>query len=253
MKTEDLFDVMDELPEYMIQDAADCRMKAPAPRRRVLRTALLAAALVMLLTVTAYAASGNLAGYHSSTREATVWTRLYMLPEAEKKLGSSLTVPDRFENGFSFLIMDIHYIEHTDAEGTVIETFPEFRAQFKRSGDTVTLNAEETRQQPHDDTWSERKSGDVSVWCKSQTMKAVPEDYQVTEEDQAGQDSGELILSWGSDKEGGVRMNLWDILILSAVAAAVLHAILRMRRRRGNGCGCGCDGCGADCGKRQKQ
>ena len=47
-------------------------------------------------------------------------------------------------------------------------------------------------------------------------------------------------------------MNLWDILILSAVAAAVLFAVFRIRRR-GGGCGCGCDGCGADCGKRQKE
>ena len=47
-------------------------------------------------------------------------------------------------------------------------------------------------------------------------------------------------------------MNLWDILILAGVAAAVLFAILRMRRRRG-GCGCGCDGCTAGCGKKKEE
>lgn len=57
-------------------------------------------------------------------------------------------------------------------------------------------------------------------------------------------------------------MNIWDILILLAVAAAVAGAIrvLRKSGRRG-GCSCGCGGCpgcgkearnGKDCGHRGK-
>jgi hypothetical protein len=38
-------------------------------------------------------------------------------------------------------------------------------------------------------------------------------------------------------------MNLWDILILAAVACAVFFAARRMRKKKKSGCGCGCEGC----------
>ena len=46
-------------------------------------------------------------------------------------------------------------------------------------------------------------------------------------------------------------MNVWDILLLALLAAAVLSAVLSLRRaRRGGGCGCGCAGCTRACDKR---
>ena len=39
-------------------------------------------------------------------------------------------------------------------------------------------------------------------------------------------------------------MNLWDILILFAVAAGLFCAVRKVRKnRRSGGCGCGCEGC----------
>lgn len=46
-------------------------------------------------------------------------------------------------------------------------------------------------------------------------------------------------------------MNVWDILILAAVAALVVLAVIRMRRRKRSGrCSCGCEGCGMPCEKK---
>ena len=49
-------------------------------------------------------------------------------------------------------------------------------------------------------------------------------------------------------------MNIWDILILLAVAAAVIFAVIRIRRRKkaGRGCCGSCSLCRASCpsGKR---
>jgi hypothetical protein len=45
-------------------------------------------------------------------------------------------------------------------------------------------------------------------------------------------------------------MNLWDILILLAVAAAVCLGVIRtQKRKRGGGtcCGCSCESCGLYC------
>ncbi len=38
-------------------------------------------------------------------------------------------------------------------------------------------------------------------------------------------------------------MNIWDVIILAAVAAAVVFAVIRMRKRKGSGCHTSCSGC----------
>ena len=47
-------------------------------------------------------------------------------------------------------------------------------------------------------------------------------------------------------------MNLWDLLIVAAILAAVVLAVRSARKRNHGscGCGCGCDSCPAKCGKR---
>lgn len=47
-------------------------------------------------------------------------------------------------------------------------------------------------------------------------------------------------------------MNLWDILILLAVAAMVLLAVRAMRNGR-SGCNCGCGSCPENCDCEKKR
>ena len=48
-------------------------------------------------------------------------------------------------------------------------------------------------------------------------------------------------------------MNIWDILILAAVAAMLYFAFRTARGRSGEGgCGCGCEGCRKSCGRQKK-
>ena len=46
-------------------------------------------------------------------------------------------------------------------------------------------------------------------------------------------------------------MNIWDILILTAVIGAVVIAVWRIRKKKAGGCSCGCEGCGQACEKRK--
>ncbi len=199
MKTEEFLDVMNDLPDELILDAGRIRDKPVPRRRRVLRTALLAAALVLLLSATAYAA-GGLAGFHTSNRPGAVWTSPDALPRAEKQLGAPIIVPESFENGFAFQQVTLRYTNRTDDAGAVVETFPELDVRYKRDGMTVMLNLNRSFPQPHGQGWTERESGGTGVWCRSETYKAVPEDYELTEEDLALRASGEMTISWGSDR-----------------------------------------------------
>ena len=133
MKTDVFLDAMNELPDDMILDAGAARAK-PRPHRRLLRTALIAAVMALLLSVTAYAAGGSLAGQHSSSLLGLNWTSLNKLPRAEKRLGLAVTVPERFENGFAFERMTLQYTEVTDDAGETVETFPELNVYYGAEG-----------------------------------------------------------------------------------------------------------------------
>ena len=48
-------------------------------------------------------------------------------------------------------------------------------------------------------------------------------------------------------------MNIWDILIIAAVAGLLILAfrLARGRKKKG-GCGCGCEGCTKSCDQRKE-
>ncbi len=46
-------------------------------------------------------------------------------------------------------------------------------------------------------------------------------------------------------------MNIWDILILAAVAALAVLAFRRVRKqKKARRCSCGCEGCAMPCGRK---
>ena len=48
-------------------------------------------------------------------------------------------------------------------------------------------------------------------------------------------------------------MNIWDIALIAAIAAALGFALRRViRTRKMGGCGCGCEGCAKGCGRKTK-
>ena len=51
-----------------------------------------------------------------------------------------------------------------------------------------------------------------------------------------------------------MTVNVWDIVLIAVLLAAVALAVLRVVRvRRGSGCGCGCDGCTRGCRKQEEK
>lgn len=199
MKTDVFLDAMNELPDDMILDAGAVRAK-PRPHRRLLRTALIAAVLTLLLSVTAYAAGGSLAGQHNSSRLGLSWTSLSKLPRAEKRLGLAVTVPERFENGLAFERMTLQYTEVTDDAGETVETFPELNVYYGAGGKRLSLDIMAERPQLHNGEWTTRECGGVTLWCQAFTYLAVPESYCPSEEEKARVESGELMIGYGASE-----------------------------------------------------
>lgn len=198
MKSADILNALSDLPDDMIFEARPTA--AVRPRRRILRTALIAAVLAMLLSVTAYAAGGSLAGLRSSLRPGRSWTDLDRLPQAEKLVGVDITLPESYLNGFVFEKMEVHYTERTDDDGAVVETFPSLDARYVRDGSRVKVGVTAERPQAHEGNWQRREVEGITVWYRSFTYLGVPEDYRPSEAEQARVERGELMIGYGADR-----------------------------------------------------
>lgn len=198
MNADRLMQAMNELPEDLIAEALKPQRRVPV--RRILRTVLVAALIAVLFSVTAYAAGGGLGGIVTSRKPGRAWKNLDALPKAERMLGRELVVPERFACGFVFENMNVSYSDVVDDDGAVVETYPEFYAQYSREKEKLHLNIRAGTNQVSGSGWTEREQDGVTLYCHSFIFKVVPEDYQETEEDRAQKETGELMLSWGSDR-----------------------------------------------------
>ena len=198
MNADHLMQAMNELPEDLIAEALKPQRRVPV--RRILRTVLIAALIAVLFSVTAYAAGGNLGGIVTSRKPGRAWKSLDALPKAERMLGRDLVVPEHFTCGFVFENMYVSYSDVVDGEGAVVETYPEFYAHYSREEEQLHLNVRAGTVQISGPGWTEREQDGVTLYCYNCIFKAVPEDYQETEEDRALKETGELMLSWGSDR-----------------------------------------------------
>lgn len=198
MKAELFLEAMNELPDDLL--AEERTAQRVRPRRRYLRTALLAAALAMLLSVTAYAAGGSLAGIQNSSKLGCRWSSLTKLPKAERLLGREAIVPERFENGFAFKTLGISYSQRTDDAGDVVETWPELWASYENGGHTVRLGVTADRGEPFDASWIMREYEGAEIWSYGVIYKVVPEGYLASDEDLRKQEDGEMMLTWGSEE-----------------------------------------------------
>ena len=198
MNADRLMQAMNELPEDLIAEALKPRRRVPV--RRIMRTILIAALIALLFSVTAYAAGGNLGGIVTSRKPGRAWKSLDALPRAERMLGRELLVPERFASGFVFENMNVSYSDVVDGDGAVVETYPEFYAHYSREKEQLYLNVRAGTVQISDPGWTEREQDGVTLYCHSFVYKAVPTDYQETEEDRTQKETGELMLSWGSDR-----------------------------------------------------
>lgn len=198
MNADRLMQAMNELPEDLIAEALKPRRRVPV--RRIMRTILIAALIALLFSVTAYAAGGNLGSIVTSRKPGRAWKSLDALPKAERMLGRELLVPERFASGFVFENMNVSYSDVVDGDGAVVETYPEFYAQYSREKERLHLNVRAGAVQISGPGWTEREQDGVTFYCYNCIYKTVPEDYQETEEDRAKKETGELMLSWGSDR-----------------------------------------------------
>lgn len=171
---------------------------------------LIAAAAVLACLGTAFAA-GGLGGWYSSA--TTEFESVYDSAPIAEELGFAPVLIDVFENGYSYSSGRAADNTITEDDGKVKEEFKSAFFIYEKDGDQVWFS------QDRSDSINVEKGELVStvdgvdIYYYSYNNKIVPADYEMTDEDIAAEESGELIFSWGSDdvREAVVQSVQWRV------------------------------------------
>lgn len=153
---------------------------------------IVAVAAVCVMSVTAYAATQLASVSVGTTNNITSYGDL---EKAEKKLDMDAKYVERFDNGFTFDRAGTGQEQGQDEEGNPVGN----------AYDVLTISYKNEEEQILHFTVQDGNSyvdaGQEA--CNGYTVSAnkfVPPDYELTEEDKALQDAGELNIAYGSEK-----------------------------------------------------
>lgn len=158
------------------------------------------AAVCVLGSITAVAA-GRINQINSQSSHVNNFT-YGQLGAMEKRLGFVTKAPEAFSNGYRFSTGVPVESSGMDQEGNVVGKGEDFSLDYKKDGQPdVYLTVENTTMyqgQGHPDQVFEHNG--VSVAFNIDRYRFVPEDYQVSAEEQAEMDAGKLVISYGSEE-----------------------------------------------------
>lgn len=200
----------DAAKERIMARSMACAEKKEIPHmsgKNIRRTIVLIAAVMMLLTVSAYALNGTVACW--GTAKSSYYYSFESLPSSEKlekELGYLPAITAEFENGYTLRSGSIFYGAFFDADYNELERFKEMTVNYFKDGDKLiyTVRRFDTLTEMGGDIIADVDG--VPVKYNAYNNKLVPADYELTDEDKAAKESGELIFSYGTDNIEIVRV-----------------------------------------------
>ena len=203
MNGKDLFNAIGDISDDLILEASNPAKKMR--RVRMSRAAVIAAAVIMLFGITAFAASMIYGGISGHTSNIPTY---YSVPTREvlgRDIGIELNVIDVFSNGYSFKSGHIVHNESYDYNGSVTGNFKSLCCEYVLNGDTLSFNAEAadavTREEESEITQTYRGS---ALCYYKYLNKIVPGNYELTEQDKEDEANGKYVFSFGSS--GGIEL-----------------------------------------------
>lgn len=183
-----------------VHSAADsaCTERKPMIMKSKKKYLAIAAAAVLTLGITAFAANGIIANWFSSSSSEPEYTSLPTAQQVTKDIGYTPVLIDTFENGYAFKNGSVVNNNLTDEDGKSVEKFKSVSFDYEKNGDTVIFAQDKFSPETE-------PMGDVigtvngtAVYYYSYVNKSVPADYKLTEADKKTEADGELVFSYGS-------------------------------------------------------
>lgn len=171
----------------------------PMKKKRIISAAA-AAALLLALGISAYAVFGLRSVGSHAMPETGEYTDLSELRQVEQTVGYPVTLPDRFTDGYAFSRLTVRGEAVFDETGRAEREFYGVHAVYARPGSPdryLDLNPVLGEAQP--EPTELRTIDGVRVRLNLDHYKTVPEEYQETEEDLAGEAAGHFYISFGAD------------------------------------------------------
>ncbi len=195
-----VIDSMRENEEHSERKGSDMRFKK--------RKLVLAAAAVMMIGSITCIAAGKMAGSMVGSSHLTEVREYSGLADAEKKTGLETGMPESFSNGYQFQYVNTGDGAAVDADGNPIPgtEYTDIFVSYEKDGNgilasvTPKLKGMEESSEGMPEAKEVREIGGVSVSYLETTMKVVPPDYELTEQDKKDMENPNFGISYGSDE-----------------------------------------------------
>lgn len=229
MKRESISLALGALAERHIRDTESFSPRAVrgSPERKIsmnrkrLVTLALAAALILALGVTVWAAGGFGMITSHAMPQTGEYTDLSALPQIEKLVGYPVTVPERFSDGYAFSRLNVKGEALYGETGEIEKEFYGVHVLYTASGAPDRwldlgpyLGPEMT------EPTERRMIGGVETDLSLEHYKVVPEGYEKTQEDLAEEAAGHYYVSFGSD-----AIEEYDFAFASFVLGGVAYSM----------------------------
>ena len=163
----------------------------------------LAAALICLMSITAYAADLlNIQSYFSGSSK--IYDEYSDIGHALAQVGLHAEIPEVFTNGFRFHSAEVQDVNAMDENGEQVLTFKELIVYYKdEQGQMLALRLREDLEElPKDDRApaSTKTVGAVELKFYQDIYRFVPEDYQLSQEEKEWANQPGHYVSYGADE-----------------------------------------------------
>lgn len=123
------------------------------------------------------------------------------LGEMETKLGIVTKAPEAFSNGYRFSTGVPVERSGMDESGNVVESGNDLSLNYKKDGMPDIYISVQKSSMFENEQWAQSfDHNGITVGYRADQYRFVPPNYQITEEEQARVDAGELYVSYGSDE-----------------------------------------------------
>ena len=189
-----------------IKDIVDSKIASASVERKSItmkskkKISLIAIAATLALGITAFAASGIVTTWFSSSSSIPKYKSLPSAEQVKSDIGYEPVLIDTFENGYSFKDGSVINNNLADENGNSVEKFKSVSFRYEKDGDRVIFSQDKFNSEMYTEGEVIATVSGTDIYYFSYTNKIVPPDYKMTDEDKKAEENGELVFSYGSSK-----------------------------------------------------
>ena len=203
MKATELAKAFNEIDDaYLAELDTSEKERITMKNRKKFSRILIAAAVICLLSITAFAAER--ARVNSLVVKDKAYNENYeVLKQEMEKSGLDVNLPEQFTTGFRFQEVRTGEVEGTDDAGTLVMSFRELTAYYRNdNGQQVSLRMQPNLAEEGDNRTptASKTVGGVTLNYYVDHYKFVPDGYEPSEEEQQWMQQPGNYLSYGSDE-----------------------------------------------------